>query len=86
MGTRTVRLDEETERTLARLRKITGLSIFEVLKRGLIAYTEKAVEDSKRTPYQIYRQLDLGEGGYAVARARQAKASVRTAIQRKRAP
>ena len=35
MGTRTVRLDDEAENTLARLRKTTGLSISEVLKRGL---------------------------------------------------
>ncbi len=34
MGTRTVRFDDEAENTLARLRKLTGLSISEVLKRG----------------------------------------------------
>jgi len=38
MSTRTVRLDDEAERTLERLRRITGLSISEVLKRGLEAY------------------------------------------------
>ncbi|MGH8503368.1 MAG: ribbon-helix-helix protein, CopG family [Gammaproteobacteria bacterium] len=85
MGTRTVRLDDEAERTLARLRKLTGLSISEVLKRGLIAYKAKALEDSTLVPYEIYRQLDLGEGGYAVAPARQAKSRVRAAIERKHA-
>lgn len=34
MGTRTVRLDDEAEKTLASLRRLTGLSISEVLKRG----------------------------------------------------
>lgn len=85
MSARTVRLDDEAEITLARLRKLTGLSISEVLKQGLIAYKAKALEDSTLTPYEIYRQLDLGEGGYAVAPARQAKSEVRAIIQRKHA-
>ena len=37
MGVRTVRLDDEAERTLAAVRKRTGLTISEVLKRGLRA-------------------------------------------------
>ncbi len=41
MGTRTVRLDDEAEKTLAKLKKVTGLSISEVLKRGLSAYEEQ---------------------------------------------
>ena len=72
MGTRTVRPDEETEKTLDRLRKITGLSISEVLKRGLSAYEDQAVKDISRKPYDIYSKLDLGDGGYATAPARQA--------------
>jgi hypothetical protein len=85
MGTRTVRLDEEAERTLARLRKMTGLSISEVLKRGLIAYRAQTLEDSRPTPYEIYRQLELGEGGYAMAAAKEAKPAVREIIRRKHA-
>ena len=70
MGTRTVRLDEEAERTLERLRNVTGLSISEVLKRGLSAFEAQAMDQADRRPYDIYRKLDLGEGGYARAPAR----------------
>ena len=37
-----MRLDEEAEKTLACLRRLTGLSISEVLKRGLMAYQATA--------------------------------------------
>lgn len=83
MGTRTVRLDDEAEKTLDRLRSITGLSISELLKRGLSTYEAKALEQASRKPYDIYRDLDLGEGGYAIAPAREAKSAVGNAIHRK---
>lgn len=83
MGTRTVRLDDETEQALQRLRNITGLSISEVLKLGLTAFDGQALEQAKRKPYDIYRELDLGPGGYAVAPAREAKSAVVQVIRRK---
>jgi hypothetical protein len=43
VGTTTVRLAEEADRTLAMLRKQAGLSISEVLKRGLIVCRTSAV-------------------------------------------
>ena len=72
MGVRTVRLDDEAERTLAAVRKRTGLTISEVLKRGLRAYDIASREESATRPYDVYRRLDLGSGGYAVAPARDA--------------
>jgi hypothetical protein len=83
MATRTVRLDDEAETTLERLRRITGLSISEVLKRGLAAYETQALAETSRRPYDIYRALDLGPGGYAAAPARDAKSAVSDAIRRK---
>ncbi len=83
MGTRTVRLDDEAEKTLERLRNITGLSISDVLKQGLNAYERQALEHEKRKPYDIYRELDLGEGGYATASAREAKSAIVDVIRRK---
>ena len=83
MGTRTVRLDDEAEKTLVRLRNMTGMSISEVLKRGLSAYEKQALEQASRTPYAIYRELELGEGGYAIAPARDAKSAAAAAIRRK---
>lgn len=82
MGTRTVRLDEETEKVLQRLRKTTGLSISEVLKRGVRAFEEHAVREPAAA-YEVFRRMDLGAGGSAEAPARQAKQSVRRVIARK---
>ncbi len=83
MGTRTVRLDDEAEKTLAKLRKMTGLTISDVLKRGLLAYQDVAVKEATAKPYEVYRRLDLGPGGYAVAPAKKAKSAVVEAIKRK---
>ncbi len=83
MGTRTVRLDDEAERTLDRIRVMTGLSISEVLKHGLSAYETEVLEQAPRKPYEIFRQLDLGAGGYAVAPARDAKSALAKVIRRK---
>ena len=84
MGTRTVRLDAEAERTLDRVRTMTGLSISEVLKQGLSAYESDILERAHRKPYEIFRQLDLGTGGYAIAPARDAKSAIVEVIRRKR--
>lgn len=83
MGTRSVRLDEETEKALTRLTRVTGLSISEVLKRGVLAYQAKALQQSASKPYDIYRKLDLGGGGYARAPARDAKSAVAEIIRKK---
>lgn len=83
MSTRTVRLDEEAERTLDRVRTMTGLSISEVLKQGLSAYENDIVEQAYRKPYEIFCQLDLGAGGYAIAPAREAKSAIAEVVRRK---
>ena len=83
MGTRTVRLDDEANRTLDRLCSLTGLSVSEVLKRGLSVYEAQALEQVERKPYDIYRELDLGDGGYAIAPAWDAKAAIGNVIRRK---
>jgi hypothetical protein len=83
MGTRTVRLDDEAEKTLAKLRRITGLSISEVLKRGLMTYEVTALKEANAKPYDVFRRLDLGKGGYALAPAKRAKSAVADAIKRK---
>jgi hypothetical protein len=83
MGTRTVRLDDDAERALARLRRLTGLSISEVLKRGLAAYEQVAAREPTARPYEVYARLDLGRGGWAIAPARDAKKAVRDVIRRK---
>jgi hypothetical protein len=86
MGTRTVRLDDEAEKTLGELRALTGLSIPQVLNEGLAAFEVQALQQAKRKPYAIYRELDVGEGRYARSRAGQAKSAPADIIRRKHRP
>jgi hypothetical protein len=83
MGVRTVRLDDDAERALAAVRRRTGLTISEVLKRGLHAYAAASLDDAATTPYEVYRRLNLGPGGYATVAARDAKAAVAEAVATK---
>ena len=83
MATRTVRLDDEAEAALQQIREATGLPISEALKRGLRSLQERVRDEATRTPYEVYRQLDLGSGGYAIAPSTQTRRGVAQAIRRK---
>jgi len=84
MSTRTVRLDEESERLLARVRRAKGLSASAALKQGLVALNEALdAEGPTPMPYAVYEKLELGPGGYARATARSVKAEISRVIQRK---
>ena len=83
MSMRTVRFDEETEKALSRLLKRTGLSISDVLKRGVQTFEQRAQQDGSVRPYEIYLRLKLGKGGWSIASASDSKRAVRDAIQRK---
>jgi hypothetical protein len=82
MAVRTVRLDDETEAVLRRLMKDSGLSVSQALKRGLFALWDET-RGRARPAYEIYRRLDLGPGGYAVAPSSRARAGAAAAIRRK---
>ena len=83
MGIRTVRLDEETEKVLAQIVTVTGLSVSAAMKKGLRVLRNDVVQETQRVPYDIYKELDLGPGGSAVAPANQTRRGVRAAIRRK---
>ena len=83
MATRTVRLDDEAEKALAEIRGATGLPISEALKRGLRALQAHIRSDKGRTPYSIYRELDLGAGGYARGSSSETRQRVREAVAKK---
>ena len=83
MATRTVRLDDEAEAALEEIRKATGLPISEALKQGLRTLRERVGQESRLTPFDVYRQLDLGPGGYAVAPSTRTRQGVASAIRRK---
>jgi 8-oxo-dGTP pyrophosphatase MutT (NUDIX family) len=83
MATRTVRLDEEAEAALKEIREATGLPISETLKRGLRVLREQVVRESRRTPWEVYREFDLGPGGYAIAPSTETRRGVLQAIRKK---
>jgi len=83
MATRTVRLDAETEKVLQEVREATGLPISEAFKRGLRSLQEQVRHETGRTPFDIYRQLDLGPGGYAIAPSTEIRRGVAQALKRK---
>ena len=84
MGTRSVRLDEEAESALAEIIGRTGLSISEVIKFGLIEYKESSRHRSAKSPAEFFDTFDLGEGGYSIAPARQAKEAIKTKLKNSR--
>ena len=83
MATRTVRLDDEAEAALEQIRDATGLPISEALKQGLRALSQRVTSDAARTPYDVYRRLDLGPGGYAIAPSTDTRRGVSEALRRK---
>ena len=83
MSTRTVRLDEETEKVLHQIVQITGLSVSSVLKKGVLALREDIGRHPQRLPYDVYKELDLGPGGYASAPSTESRRGVREAIRKK---
>ncbi len=83
MGIRTVRLDEEAERALQEIQAATSMPISAALKRGLRAVRDEVVRTSRQTPYDIYRQLDLGAGGYAAGPSTDTRAAARKVIAAK---
>ncbi len=83
MAIRTVRLDPESERALAEIRRATGISVSGALKRGLVVARE-ALRGATAQPFEVYRKIDLGPGGYARAPARRAKQALRALLRGKR--
>lgn len=83
MSTRTVRLDKETEKALEQIMRTTGLSISAAFKKGLLLLRDEIAQGASRTPYDVYRELDLGPGGYAVAPSTDVHRGVEEAIKKK---
>jgi hypothetical protein len=83
MATRTVRLDDETEKVLDQLVHATGLSISAVLKQGLLTLRERLGEPSARSAWDLYEEMDLGPGGYSIAPSTESRRGVQEALRRK---
>jgi hypothetical protein len=83
MALRTVRLDDEAEKALKEIRDATGLPISEALKRGLRALRKDLQQKAPRTPYEIYRKLNLGPGGSAIGPSTEVSRLVKESIRKK---
>jgi hypothetical protein len=83
MGIRTVRLDAEAEQALDQVVRATGLSVSATLKKAHLTLREEVTRQARRTAYDVYRELDLGPGGYASAPSTDTRRGVRAAIRRK---
>ncbi len=84
MSTRTVRMDDASEATLADLQRRTGLSISEVMRRGLRSYERELDSDITRRPYEVYKSLGLPkEGERALAPAAKAKEAIADVIRKR---
>jgi hypothetical protein len=83
MSVKTVRLDEQSERTLQQLIRSTGLTASALFKRGLQALREQMEHEESSAPFEVYRRLDLGPGGDAIADSTQVRQGVREAVEKK---
>jgi hypothetical protein len=84
MAVRTVRLDDDSEKILKELIMETGLSISTLLKEGLIVLRERRAQAApRRMAWEIYDELDLGPGGYAIAPSTEVRRGVQEAIRKK---
>ena len=83
MGLRTVRLDDETEKVLKQVMRKTGWSVSTALKRGVLVLRDEVGRASQQSPFEIYRRLDLGPGGYALATSTETRRGMQIALRRK---
>ena len=89
MGVRTIEIDDTNEAKLAHLQEITGLSVSEILNQSLGMYADAMGSGSNdlealAEPYEYYRTLDLGPGGYAYGPAERMEEILPEVIRKKR--
>lgn len=84
MGMKTVRMEPEDEKLLERLRRRTGWTVSDILKRGMRLLDESlAKQPPKKTAWEIYRELEIGPGDDSIPPASYSREAVRRAILRK---
>jgi hypothetical protein len=83
MGTKTVRMEPDDERVLARIRRQTGWTASAALKQGLRALERDLLQREAPSAYDIYKSLDLGPGGYAAGPSAKSREVARRVIRRK---
>jgi hypothetical protein len=76
-------MEPEDEKRLERVRRRTGWTASDVLKRGVKLLDETLTQAPTNSAFGIYADLDLGPGGYASGPAAQSRETARRAIVRK---
>ncbi len=82
MGTRSVRLDAQTEALLEALTAATGMSVSDVMKDGVVALANAHANDVSARPYDVFVQIKLEHSPRVPVRSRH-KRAIRKAIARK---
>lgn len=83
MATRTVRMEPEDEKRLERIQRKTGWTASDALKEGVRLLDQSLTNAPTNVAYDIYAELDLGEGGHARGPASRSRETAREAIARK---
>jgi hypothetical protein len=83
MAIKTVRLEPDDEKRLARIRGRTGWTATDVLKRGIRLVEETLASRSTTKAFDVYSTLNLGQGGYARGPASKSRETARMVIRRK---
>ncbi|MFP3942783.1 MAG: hypothetical protein ACLFWF_02765 [Alphaproteobacteria bacterium] len=83
MSVKTVRMEPEDEALLERIRRRTGWTASDVLKRGLRSLERDMSSKPATRAFEIYTSLDLGSGGYAAGPASRSRETARKVIRRK---
>jgi hypothetical protein len=76
-------MEPEDEKRLGRIRRQTGWTTSDALKRGLRSLERDLADDAASNAYAVYASLDLGPGGYAAGPASQTRETARRVIAAK---
>lgn len=77
-------IDGRSAKLLTRIRRATGWSASEAIRRSLWTLDRQLRELAPKRAFDIYRDLDLGPGGYARGPARRSSDVARSAIREDR--
>ena len=83
MATYTIELDPRTAAILKKIMATTGCDESAVIKQGLMELDKTLEQPTVTNPYEVYSQLDLGEGGYALCPSDQSRQGMLDVLRRK---
>jgi hypothetical protein len=76
-------MEPEDEKLLDRIRRQTGWTTSDALKRGLRSLERDLADDAASSAHAIYKSLDLGPGDYAAGPASQTRETAQRIIAAK---